>query len=159
MSKTPTIRKVAWSALIPQLLFIAVLTGIAYLLNPEYALILGAALYILLSFLARTVVGKNHLKGIHLTAEKDYSNAILEFQKSYEFFKKYPWMDKYRYITLLSASAIPYGEMALNNIAYCYAELGDGPNALKYYKLTLKEYPDSVIAKIGLESLNNTPKD
>ena len=46
------------------------------------------------------------------------SEAINEFQKSYDFFEKNQWVDKYRYLTLLTASKSSYREMALNNIAF-----------------------------------------
>ena len=43
-----------------------------------------------------------------------------------EFFKRYNWIDKYRFVVLLSLSRISYTEMALANIAFCHGQLGEG---------------------------------
>ena len=87
-------------------------------------------------------------------AEHCLCARIIRFEESYAFFKKYPWVDKYRYITVLSASKIPFGEMALNNIAFSYGQLGNRKKARAYYKQTLAEYPNSEIAQVALNLLN-----
>jgi Tfp pilus assembly protein PilF len=43
-----------------------------------------------------------------------------------------------------------YREMALNNIAFCYGQIGDGANAKKYYLKTLEEFPGNPLATAGL---------
>ena len=48
--------------------------------------------------------------------------------------------------------------MALNNIAFCYGQLGDGEKAKEYYERTLNEFPDSGIARAGLRLLNSANK-
>jgi len=49
--------------------------------------------------------------------------------------------------------------MALNNIAFCYGQIGQGSKAIEYYERTLKEYPDSGIAKAGLNFLNSVKEN
>ena len=73
---------------------------------------------------------------------------------SYGFFNKKQWIDKYRFIILLSASRISYKEMALLNIAFCYGQLGDGKRSREFYEKTLTEFPDSEMAKTALNMLN-----
>ncbi|MDH3639811.1 MAG: hypothetical protein OES09_15310, partial [Gammaproteobacteria bacterium] len=48
---------------------------------------------------------------------KDYDTAIDQFQRSYDFFSKHYWLDKYRGVTMMSPSIWSYREMALMNIA------------------------------------------
>ncbi|UPT66229.1 MAG: hypothetical protein M0D57_17375 [Sphingobacteriales bacterium JAD_PAG50586_3] len=89
-----------------------------------------------------------------LVKQKDYKDAISYFVKSYDFFNYYSWVDKYRYITLLSSSLMCYREMALNNIAFCYGQIGEGQLAEEYYLRTLSEYPDNEMAKAALNLIN-----
>jgi hypothetical protein len=48
-----------------------------------------------------------------------------------------------------------YKEMALNNIAFCYGQLGKGKLSKEYYEKTLDEFPESGIAKAGLRLINS----
>ncbi|WP_152425279.1 tetratricopeptide repeat protein [Nafulsella turpanensis] len=117
-------------------------------------LIFGAATYLGVSFMLRTLVPSDHRKGMSLIRKEKYNEAINYFEKSYSFFKQNDWVDKYRYLTLLSSTRLSYKEMALNNIAFCYGQVGDGGKAREYYEKTLNEFPESGIAKAGLRLLN-----
>lgn len=86
---------------------------------------------------------------------KKYDLAIDEYKKSYEFFQKYRWIDKYRALCLLSSSRISYSEMALANIAYCYGQIGEGTKSKEIYEQTLKEFPNSEIALAALKMYNS----
>lgn len=86
---------------------------------------------------------------------QNFNEAIAEFQKSYDYFSKNDWVDKYRFLTVLNSNKMSYREMALNNIAFCYGQLGDGENAKRYYQKALDEYPESGLAKAGLNMLNS----
>lgn len=70
-----------------------------------------------------------------------------------DFFTKNGWVDKYRFITLFSASKTSYREMGLCNVAFCYSQIADGEKAKEYYKMVLSEYPDSELAKVGLRMI------
>ena len=85
----------------------------------------------------------------------DFKEAISDFMKSYEFFDKNNWIDKYRFLTLLSSSKMSYKEMALNNIAFCFSQIGNGVKAKEFYEKTLKEFPESGLAKAGLNMMNS----
>jgi tetratricopeptide (TPR) repeat protein len=110
----------------------------------------GAIIYLTISFLVRFGVPSHHRKGIALFKKGSFMEAIPFFEKSYVFFKKNEWIDKYRYITLLSSSRISYTEMALLNIAFCYGQSGNGKESKDYYEKVLSEFPNSEIAKASL---------
>ena len=112
-----------------------------------------------LSYVLRTLIPKDHRNGMKKVKTEDFRNAIPDFEKSYDYFQKNDWIDKYRFLVLLSSSRISYKEMALNNIAFCYGQIGQGEKSREYYERTLKEYPDSGIAKAGLRLLNSTNED
>ena len=90
-----------------------------------------------------------------LFKRKSFQDAIHEFQKSYEFFKKYKWIDTYRSIILLSPSRISYTEMALLNIAFCYGQTGEGQKSREYYERILQEFPESEMARSALNMLDS----
>ncbi len=87
--------------------------------------------------------------------QEQFEEAILNFERSYEFFKENDWLDKYRFLTLLSSGKMSYKEMALNNIAFCYGQIGNGKLSKEYFQRTLDEFPESGMAKVGLRFLNS----
>jgi tetratricopeptide (TPR) repeat protein len=84
-----------------------------------------------------------------------FDKAIPFFEKSVDFFATHKWVDKFRYVVLLSSSKMTYKEMGLCNIAFCYAQIGNGTKALEYYELVLGEYPECGLAKAGMNMLNS----
>ena len=152
------IKQIGWLSIIPQLVLIAFIIFFLSLLKISHPFLYGAIIYLLLSYTLRNSIPYSHRKGISLTKRKKFQKAIPYFEKSYNFFNKYSWIDKYRYIILLSSSRISYKEMALINIAFSYSQINEGKKAILYYERTLKEFPDSEIARTSLNmitSLNN----
>lgn len=86
--------------------------------------------------------------------QKDFKTASEYFSQSADFFTKNKWLDKYRAVTLLSASKMCYREMALCNIAFCYAQTMQPEKAKALYEQILEEYPDNGIAYYSLSSIN-----
>ena len=157
-SNVPVVKQVAWISLLPQMVVLGVIGGICYLcglLNPVFP---AAGIYWLLSLGLRYGVAKDHRKGMQLVKKHEYAGAIQFFEASYRFFTDNSWIDKYRYITLLSSSAMDYREMALCNIAFCYSQIGEGPKARAYYQQVLKTYPDNGLAQTALRMMESVEK-
>lgn len=154
-SKVPMIKQINWISIIPQLIVIGVILFIWNLYYPDETFIFGGITYLVISYLLRTQIPKFHRSGMKLVKSENFKNAIPYFEKSYEFFKKHNWIDKYRFITLLSSSRMTYQEMALANIAFCYGQIGNGEKSKEYYTRTLKEFPENGIAKAALRMLNS----
>lgn len=155
-SNLPVIKQVAWISLIPQIAFILILIYIYNLYGFETPEFYGALTYLALSMGLRYFIPKNHREGIRLSKNDQFEMAIYEYKKSYEFFTKNDWIDKYRYITLLSSSKMNYKEMALCNIAFCYGQIGNGTKAIEFYHKTLEEFPKNGLAQSALKILNST---
>jgi len=155
-SKTPTVRQVAWISLVPQLTFMGLLICGFFIFKSSEPVLHGTLTYLAISFGLRTFIPKDHRQGLSLVKEQRFSDAIAYFQKSYDFFSKNIWIDKYRFLTLLSSSRISYREMALCNIAFCYSQIGDGKTAIEYYTRTLNEFPDSGLAQTALRMLHSS---
>ena len=155
MSSVPTIKKVAWISIVPHMAVMGVLILLWFQVDVENPLLFGVGTYLILSISLRTVVSRDHRKGMNLVKQERFNEAVEFFEKSYTFFKNNDWVDKYRYLAVLNSSKISFKEMALNNIAFCYGQLGDGEKAKEYYERTLHEFPDSGIARAGLRLLNS----
>ena len=98
------------------------------------ALMTGCISYLILAWTLRLTFQKHHRKAMKLMHIKNYSDAISAFQNSYDFFEKHPNIDKYRFITMFSSSAIPYQQMALNNIGICYLYMNENTKALDSFQ-------------------------
>ena len=156
-SSVPVVREVAWVSAVPQLLVMAALVYASYeLLTPDRlaaSLFVGAGIYLLYSQICRRLVTRSNRRGFQLLKQGAFSQAIAEYEKGYEFFSRHPWIDRYRYLTLLSSSAYSYREIALCSIAFAYAQMGDGANAVRFYERALSEFPDCAIARTSLKTI------
>ncbi|WP_271856364.1 tetratricopeptide repeat protein [Patiriisocius marinus] len=158
-SKVPTVKQTNWISIIPHLIIMGTIILIWHQFNPEKAFLFGAMTYLVISFSLRNLIPKDHRNGIKKNNDEKFKDAIPDFEKSYAFFKKYEWIDKYRFITLLSSSKMSYREMALANIGFCYSQIGDGIKSKEYYERTLKEFPGSGLAKSALKMISAMEKN
>lgn len=154
-SKQPVIRQISLFSIIPQVLILALIVGILSICGSVDSLFLGLVFYLLLSVFLKRLVPRFHRRGMKYLRDKQYDLSIDEFIKSYEFFQRNKWVDKYRALFLLSSSRISYSEMALINIAYCYGQIGEGTKSKETYEKALKEYPKSEIAMSALRMYNS----
>lgn len=69
------------------------------------------------------------------------------------FFRRHAWLDRWRPVIMLSASAISYREMALLNIGFFNAQLGRKAAAKAAYGRLLDEFPESQIGKQTLRMI------
>ncbi len=155
LSKEPLTREVNWLFVLPQFVVIALLSVICYLVmrpdSLEPPILTACVIYLIYSYGARGLLCQAQQQGIQLANREEYQQAIAKFEQSYNFFTKYKWIDRFRAFTLMSPSAISYREMALVNIAYCYARLRNAAQAQAYYRKALAEFPNSKLAQKGLQ--------
>lgn len=156
-AKTPVVRRISWPLAIPQLLAMVIaIAAIELIIRPAtfyHSILWGCAIYLVYSFGSRFLLTRAHRQGMQLTKSGKYQEAIAAFEKSYQFFSRYDWIDRYRFVTLMNPSAMSYREMALINIGYCYVQLGKKEEAREYYQKTLAEFPHSELAKNYLKIL------
>jgi hypothetical protein len=149
------VRQVSWPAVLPQLVAIGGAMGIAYVLGVPNAPLWGAAAYLAYSLSSRQLIPRAHRAGIRLVKQQRFAEAIPKFHESYDFFERHPWVDRFRSLVLMSPSAMSYREMALANIAFCYAQLGDGEQSRIFYQKCLKRFPGSGLATAALRMLDS----
>ncbi len=159
MNPAPVVRRISWPAVLPQLAALggAVALG-TQLVGPPNGVTFGAAAYLIYSFGSRMVIARDHRRGMRLFHGQQYGEAIAAFTASYDFFTRHSWVDKLRSVTLMSPSAMSYREMALCNIAFCHAQLGDGAKARITYQKALAEFPGSGLAEAALRLIDAVSK-
>ena len=154
-SKIPVVRQINWISIIPQLVILGIIFIIWKLINIGDPFLSTLVTYLIISISVRFLIPRDHRNGMLLVKQEKFSEAIVYFEKSYDFFSRHNWIDKYRFVTLLSSSRMCYKEMALANIAFCYGQIGNGLKSKEYYEKTLQEYPDNGIARAGLNLINS----
>jgi len=113
------------------------------ILGSKFFVVYGTLSYLSLSVLLRNIVAKDHWRGVGLVNRNDLKAAIPLFEKSYAFFKENEWVDRYRYLTVMSSSKLSYQEMALLNLGFCYKQLGNEEKSKEYYGRAVNEFPES----------------
>ncbi len=154
-SNVPTIRQISWLSFIFQLILVVLMTYLYHLASVDEAFIFGALTYSIVAFLFRNLIAKRHRQGMKLVRKQKFEEALPYFEKSVEYFSENRWVDKYRFLTLLTSSRMSYKEMGLCNIAFCYRQIGNGQKAKEYYEQVLKEFPENGLALVGLNMLKS----
>ena len=155
MADVPFVRgRIVWLYIIPQLILIFLLCWIFSLYTDDtFTFIYGLISYWLIIYSLRNLVAKDHRRGIALLRKNNFEQAISYFQKSVNYFERNPWIDKYRYLTLLSASRMTYREMGICNIAFSLSQSGRGAEAKETYNEVLKQYPGNGLATAALKMM------
>jgi tetratricopeptide (TPR) repeat protein len=152
-----TIRPISWIATIPQFLAGAAAILVVWALTGSATdgMLYGAAIYLVYSFGSRMLLARAHRRGIRLAHQHRFAEAIAEYEASYDFFSRHRWLDDYRSIFMMTPGAMSYREMALVNIAFAYSQLGDGVQAVEYYRRALDEFPGNQIALAALKMMES----
>lgn len=157
MSNVPVVRsRLNWLYLLPQIILMYLLIRLFDEWTVEWGWMIAIIVYLVLRFLLQSVVTKDHRKGIRKIQQLKFEEALVCFKNSADFFTKNSWVDKYRFITLLSSSKMSYREISLCNWAFCLSQMGKGEEAIILYQDILKEYPDNHLASTTLRVLTST---
>jgi tetratricopeptide (TPR) repeat protein len=154
--RIPIVRPISWLATIPQLVALTAAVAIGWWVTQSaIGIFWGAVAYLIYSFSSRMLIPRAHRRGIRLSRNQRYEDAIRAHQESYDFFTRHLWLDRFRSITMMSSSAMSYREMALINIAFAYSQIGNGAKAKEYYLRALQEFPDSAMASAALRMIES----
>ncbi len=160
-SKLPIVRPFSWIMAFP-LIFVSLL--LFFLIDTSFPQ-LGIGSYFAAIILVRVLRQalrffplRYFYQAFTYVKQERFSEAIAAFEQSYTFLSKYSWIDRFRAFTMLTSAAISFREMALVDIAFCYEQLGAPEKMLAYYEQTLREFPQSTIAKDALRMLGTAEK-
>lgn len=152
-SSLPVVQQVALFSIVPQGIVLLLLVGAAQLLGSSDPFLIGVACYVVVHLALRHGVAAHHRKGMRLYKKERFAEAAAQFEKSYEFFSRHAWLDRWRAVTMLSSSRVSYREMALLNIAFCLVQTGKREQAAALYRRVLDEFPGSKVAQTALRML------
>ena len=152
--------RIAWVALLVNIaiLVVLLLAGTLLIQPQTTGMLIGAAVYFVLSTVLKTIFLRYQRKGMKLAQARKFVEAEAEFEKSFEYFKAHPAIDKYRAVTMLDYSSFCYGEIALVNAGACCTMRGDYDGARDWYRKAIEEFPDGVSGAEALEKLENRVK-
>jgi len=149
----PVTRSINYFYLILQIVFVAVLyVGFQYSGSDEAGL-WAAMTYLVIAYGTRYFVPIDHRRGMRELKQGDYEKALVSFEKSFDFFSKHSWVDRFRMFTTFSVSKLCYREIAMVNKAFTLVCLGRKEEAKALYEACLEEYPKNSIAFYGLKML------
>lgn len=63
-SKTPIVKQIAWISILPQMIVMGLLMLLWYQYNQQDFIMYGAGSYLVLSYILRTSIPRNHRSGI-----------------------------------------------------------------------------------------------
>ena len=155
-SKVPFIKKeIVWLSIVPRLLFIGILCLAFYPLDKKYFFQVAFIGFLIVTFGLRRVAFPADIRtSITLIREAKFEEAIPFIKRSIEFYSKHPWIDKYRFLLMISSSKLGIMEMSLCNLAYCHLQIGEVKVARQMYEDVLRQYPENPIAKVQLATIN-----
>jgi tetratricopeptide (TPR) repeat protein len=150
--KATTVGAYSRALVIMQIIAVGVMIALLYLVvptdsSPLLPVLIGAGFYLIWSRMSSLILLRHHRTGIQFLRSGAYAPAIQQFEQSYALFSRFPWLDKHRWLTLLSPSALGYREMALNNIGYAFVQLKKFGKARDRYQQLLDEFPDGEMAE------------
>lgn len=109
-------------------------------------LVFAFATYFIYGAAARIILLPHHVRAMRLFRKKQLYEAIQAFQRSEHDLATRPWIDRHRWIVLMSASSISYLEMAMYNIASAQLQLGLESQARRSLAHFLEVAPGSPLA-------------
>jgi tetratricopeptide (TPR) repeat protein len=145
----------AYISIIPRLLVFAVLCLLFYPLDKHIFFILAIVVYYCLYIELNILIPTDHRKGIQLIKKGKFEEAIPCFQKSADYFTKYAWIDKYRYLTLLLSSKRTMWEISMCNEAWCLLQIKKIDEAKRIYEKVLDKYPKNAVANTSIMTINS----
>lgn len=157
--KPPVVRPISYVAVLLQFgigIGLAAIIEFTFDLDHlSYAFFFAAVVHAIAYRVARRAFASDHRRGIELIRAGKFAEAVPFFEASYEAFSRRPGLDRFRSVTLGSASAMSYREMALCNAAFCYGQLGNGARAVSLYEQALREFPECGMAESALKLLRS----
>ena len=142
-------------ALLPRLIFIALLCLLFYRVDERIFFVYAFFIYLLVSYgLKFLLIPGSTFTGTRLLREDRYEEAIPYIDKDIAYFTERSWIDRYRFLLMISSSSRTYREICLSNKAWCLLQTGKVKESKALYESILSEYPDDSVARTQLNTIN-----
>ena len=142
-------------ALLPRLIFIALLCRLFYRVDERIFFVYAFFIYLLVAYsLKFLLIPGSTFTGVRLMREDRYEEAIPYIDEDVAYFTKRSWIDRYRFLLMISSSPRTYRELCLCNKAWCLLQTGKVKESKALYESVLSEYPGNIVAQTQLNTIN-----
>lgn len=155
MSQVPIVRLASRLNVVINLLCLAAFSSVGFAVGGPGGTLIGGGIFLLLASGLKAIFARAHRQAIACVKRGEFVEAIEHYEKSLAYFQRYPWIDRWRALVLLSGSSMSYRQMALIGIAFSHSQLGNGALARQCYEQTLREFPDCIMSKAALRMLDS----
>lgn len=153
-------QETVWIALVPRLALLGVLCLILYPFDRRFFFVDAFILCLFITYTVKySLIPGSTFTGVKLLKEGKYEEAIPFIQKDISYFTKRSWIDRFRFALMISSSSISYREISLCNMAYCLLQTGKTREAKELYESILTQYPENMVVKAQLKTINIMRKD
>jgi tetratricopeptide (TPR) repeat protein len=155
-SKVPFVKQeTVWLAIIPHIIVIGILCMVYYQWDRRNYFVFGFITYLIIWYGLRTMAFPKEVhKSIRLIKEEKFGEAIPYIERSIEFYNKHLWIDKYRFLLMVSSSKRGIRESSICNLGFCLLQIGQVKAAKEVYEDILRQYPENTVAIIQLRTIN-----
>src|SRR5262245_19163386 len=133
-AKLPTARLTSWPIVFLQSAFLLVLTVcLALVFRPLHPLLILVGVLLAhsaVTWLLRRVLIADFQRAVALLRAHRFLEAARKFKAAHGELQRRKWIDDYRWVVLGFATTATCREMALCNAAFCYAQSGNGNQAI-----------------------------
>jgi tetratricopeptide (TPR) repeat protein len=144
-----------WLALIPHLILMGVLCLTFYQIDKKIFYLLALITYYVIWFASRGIFFPSVIyEGIKFIKEAKFKEAIPPIQKTIDYYTSHAWIDKFRFLLLISSSKFSIRESSICNLGFCYLKLGEIEKAKATYESVLAQYPENINAQNMLDTIN-----
>lgn len=148
--RSRTYRLTSWPAFSAHLVLIVAIAFLTASLSPALGfangLIFAFALYFAYLSVSRALLLVHHNRAMKLFRQGNFPAAIAAFAASERDLAARPWIDNWRWLVVLNASALSYREVALFNIGKAQDKLGLTNQARQTFTHLLEISPRSPVA-------------
>ena len=156
MAKTPFVKsEITLIAYLPRILVIGLLCVWMYQYDRQIFFVYAFFLYLLISRILKfSLIPGSTFTGIRWIKNGEFEKALPCLDQDIDYYTRKAWIDRYRYVLMISASPHTYREITLGNKAYCLLRLGRVKESRELYETILSQYPENNNAEAQLAMIN-----
>lgn len=154
-TKVPVVGNTRWLMVLPPLAVLGALIALSGLAFGWvwWSMLIAFGVWLAYTFTARWVWVRHHRAGLRALQAGRWEEAIECYRRGEALFREKPWIDRWRPLTLMTASAMSFTEVAVNNIGVAQLQAEDALAAEATFERGLAEFPDSIVMQNALHSM------
>lgn len=143
-----------WIALVPRLVLLAILCFLLYPYDNQIFFVYAFFLYLAITYSIKySMIPGSTFTGVKFLKKGQFEEALPFIEKDIEYYSSKPWIDKYRFLLMISSSALSFREMSLCNRAWCLLQTGRVKETIDQYESVIRHYPQNVVTRAQLKTI------